>query len=217
MQGIIEKLKNPVSECLAKMREEDLKKGCIKGAIIAVVMAVISAISQVISIVTSYWDYYSDYDFSEKMERIGDEIEDLEIFSGLFQNILIIAIAMAIVALMLFVIAKAVKNVKKYEEMLSIVNNVTILLGIGQVIEIIASLIYSPLAMIISLAVGVYAFFTMIETFKESIMVDDSNTLVLATTGVITVTVAIIMIITTVLLKNRLGDISTLFNFMSMM
>ena len=214
MQNIMEKIKNPVSSCLEKISQEDLKTGLIKGAIIAVVMAIIKAISLVVTTFTYYWGYYDDYDFSERMERVWYRVGDLEVFSGLFQSIIMIAIAISVVALMLFVIAKVVKSPKKYEETLSMVNSVTILLGIGQIIQMIVSLIYTPLGLIVGMTVGTYAFFTLIETFKESIMIDESDTFVLASTGVITATITIIMILVTVLLKDSLGDITKIFNLM---
>lgn len=217
MQDIIEKLKNPVSTCLEKMREEDLKRGLIKGAIIAVVMAIISAISKVITTFSTYSKIYSYYDSAKKSEKVWEEIKDLEIFSGIFQSIVITAIAIAFVALILFVIAKVVKSPKKYEEMLSLINNVTMILVAGQVIQAIVSLIYLPLAILISMAIGLYTFFTLIFTFKECIEIEESNTLVLAITGVITAMIAIIMILITVLLKDVLGDISDIFDIMSIM
>ena len=79
----------------------------------------------------------------------------------------------------------------------------------------IISLVYAPLGMIVGIAVGIYAFFTLIETFKESIMIDESDTFVLASTGVITATITIIMILIALLLKDSLGDITRLFNLMS--
>lgn len=215
MQNIIEKIKNPVSNCLDKVNEEDLKTVLIKGAILSVVMAIINAISLVVTTFTYAWGYYDDYDFSERMERVWNKVENLEVFSGLFQSIIIIAIVIAIVALMLFVIAKVVKSPKKYEETLSMVNSVTIILGIGQIIKMLVSIIYAPLGMIVGIAVGTYAFFTLIETFKESIRIEENDIFVLASTGVITATITIIMILTTFLLKDSLGDITQLFNLMS--
>lgn len=178
-------------------------------------MAILNAISLVVTTFTYAWGYYDDYDFSERMERVWYRLENLEVFSGLFQNIIMIAIAIAVVAFMLFVIAKVVKSPKKYEETLSMVNSVTIILGIGQIIQMLVSIIYAPLGMIVGIAVGTYAFFTLIETFKESIRIEESDTFVLASTGVITATITIIMILTTFLLKDSLGDITQLFNLMS--
>ncbi len=217
MQNIIEKIKNPVNTCLEKVKAENINKGLIKGAIIAVIMTIISTISQIISIFTRYWNYYYYRDFSERMETVWSQIEDEKIFSGILQNIIITAVVIAIVALILLIIAKAVKSSRKYEEMLSIVNNVTIILGIGQVIQIVVSLIYAPLGMIVSVAVSIYALLTLIETFKQCIDVDESDTLVLVTTGVITAAVAIVMLLLTGILKSSLGDIGTALNFMNIM
>lgn len=216
--NLLEKLKNPVTTVIEKSQEEDLKKSGIKLAIISVVMALISTISSVISIFAkyskkSYW--YSYYSSSELSKLRWDAIKDAELFTGFLKTAVISAIVIAVIALILFIIAKIIKSPKEYKSNLSMVNNTAIVYATGSVLKLILSLIYAPLGLIVWYACTVYASFTLINAYRDSLEVETTDTLVLAVTGVFSVIVVILAIVLSSILKVSLGSITDLFSLLN--
>jgi len=66
-------------------------------------------------------------------------------------------------------------------------------------------------------ATSVYAVFTLINTFRESLEVEDSDALVVATTIVITAAIAIIMVVIAAMLGESLEDLSDILDMISYM
>ena len=141
--NLLEKLKNPVTTVIEKSQEEDLKKSGIKLAIISAVMALISTISSVISICTKYSKkgWYSYYSSSELSEMRWDAIKNAELFTGFLKTAVISAIVIALIALVLFIIAKIVKSPKEYASNLSMINNTAIIYAVGSILILVLSLI----------------------------------------------------------------------------
>lgn len=146
--NLLEKIKSPVTTMIEKSQEEDLKKSGIKLAIVSVVMALISTISSIISIFSkyskkSYW--YSYYSSSELWDKRWDAIKNAGLFTGFLKTAVISAIVIAIIALVLFIIAKIVKSPKEYSNNLSMANNTAIIYVVGSILKLIISLIYAHL------------------------------------------------------------------------
>lgn len=216
--NLLEKLKNPVTTVIEKAQEEDLKKSGIKLAIISVVMALISTISSVISIFSkyskkSYW--YSYYSSSELSKLRWDAIKDAELFTGFLKAAVISAIVMAVIALILFIIAKIIKSPKEYISNLSMVNNTAIVYAIGSVLKLILSLIYAPLGLLVWYACTVYASFTLINAYRDSLEVETTDTLVLTVTGVSCAIIVILAIVLSSILKVSLGSITNLLSLLN--
>ena len=215
--SLLEKIKNPVTTVIEKSQEEDLKKSGIKLAIISVVMALISTISSVISICTKYSKkgWYSYYSSSELSEMRWDAIKSAELFTGFLKTAVISAILIALIALVLFIIAKIVKSPKEYACNLSMINNTAIIYAVGSVLKLILSLIYAPLGLLVWYAVTVYASFTLINAFRDTLEVESTDTLVLATTGVFSAIIVILAIVLSSILKVSFGDISDIFSLLN--
>lgn len=216
VNDLINYLKQPVTTVIQKQGEEDLKKGAIKAAILSLIMTIVSIISTVVSIMTMN----SKSSFLSK-EQIADRrskaFEDAELLKTFFQTFLGYIIVIAVVALILFVIAKLVKSEKKYEAALSIVNNSIIGLVIVSILNLIVTHIYAPLAMLLSVAASAYTMFTLIYAFKESIEVENIDKLVLITTGVIVATIVIAVLVFTSISGVSLKSLETMSDFMSML
>lgn len=215
--SLLEKIKNPVTTVIEKSQEEDLKKSGIKLAIISVVMALISTISSVISICTKYSKkgWYSYYSSSELSEMRWDAIKNAELFTGFLKTAVISAIVIALIALVLFIIAKIVKSPKEYACNLSMINNTAIIYAVGSVLKLILSLIYAPLGLLIWYAVTIYASFTLINAYRDTLEVENTNMLVLATTGILSAIMVILAILLTSILKVSFSDISSLLSLLN--
>ncbi|MFR2450758.1 MAG: hypothetical protein ACLS9A_05100 [Clostridia bacterium] len=216
--NLLEKIKSPVTTMIEKSQEEDLKKSGIKLAIVSVVMALISTISSIISIFSkyskkSYW--YSYYSSSELWDKRWDAIKNAGLFTGFLKTAVISAIVIAIIALVLFIIAKIVKSPKEYSNNLSMANNTAIIYVVGSILKLIISLIYAPLGLLIWYAVTIYASFTLINAYRDTLEVENTNMLVLATTGILSAIMVILAILLTSILKVSFSDISSLLSLLN--
>lgn len=208
----LEELKNPVTTILEKSKTETLKKGCIKAAILSLVMAVVSILSKVISIFSKYSSkssWYKNYSASELWSKRWDAIGDAELFSNFIRSFVISALVIAIFALILFVIAKLVKKSKDYTVTLSMVNTTLSVYVVAIVLNLIISLIYAPLGILLLYAVIVYASLSLMSAFRISLEVDDTNKLILVSTAVLTAVVLIAAVIVYAIIGNSIATIGS--------
>ncbi len=208
-ENILYKIKNPVTNLIEKSQEEDLKKSGIKLIIVSAVMALINTISTVISIHTRYQSkgFFSYYSPAELSELRAKAIKEAELFPNFFKTTIILAIAMALIALVLFIIAKIVKSPREYSSNLSMVNNTVIIYTIGSILKLILSAIYAPLGIIVGFVITTYALFTLINGFRDSLDIESSDKLVLALTGLSCVIVIILALVLSSVIKSSLGGI----------
>ncbi len=217
-QNIIEIIKMPVTTIIEQSKKEDIKKGAIKGLILSAILSLISIISTFFNIIKSvtkdsFW--FGERTSSEVWELRWKKIEDAKLFSGFFKQILVYAIVIAIIALILYIIAKLLKSQKEYSETLSMTNSIFILFGIGMLVNVILGLIYAPLGIIVTLMINIYAILSLIHAFKESLDTVDVNQLVLVSTGVIIATITIAAILLMIVCDISFKDLSSVTNLMS--
>lgn len=212
IETIIGQIKNPVKTILKKSEEEDLKRGMIKLAIISAIMAFINVCMSVVAIIEKYSKksiWYRNYSSSELWEKRWESIKSAGLVGGFFRMFIIIGIAIAVGALILFVISKIVKSEKKYTTTLSMVNSFFSIYIVGQIFNLIFSFIYAPLGWLVLFASGVYASFALINAYRDSLNIENIDTLVLATTGVLTATVVILVIVFLAISGVSLSDLSS--------
>ena len=218
-ENILEKLKNPVTILIEKAEEEDIKKGCIKLAIISFVMSFLNIISIIRTIISRYsnkWYSYSNYTTSELWTKRWEAMKDADLLSIFFRTWIIIAVAIAISALILFIIAKIVKSPKEYSNNLSMINNILIIYSIGSVFKILFSLIYVPLGLIILYATTLYATLTLINAYRESLDIENTDILVVTTTVVLTIAIIIILIVISSFSGASLSDFTSVTKFLNL-
>lgn len=219
LQNILEIMKHPVTILKEKSEQEDLKKGGIKLAILSGIMSLLNVITSIVSIISkyskdSYW--YSSYSSSELWDKRWDAIKDAELFGAFFKNWVVFAIVIAVLAAILFIIAKLVKSPKEYPNVLSMVTNSFIVYVAGSILNVILSFIYAPLGWLVLFAASVYAFFSLINAFRDSLKIENTDTLVLVTTGVLVVVLVVAVVlfsVTTGVSLKDINNITSLLNF----
>lgn len=195
---IIEQLKNPVTSMVEKSKEEGIKKGTIKLVIISAVMALINVITSMMSIFSKYSSkgWYADiYEKSELSKMKWDAIKDANLIGAFFKTWIFIAIGIAVVSLVLWIIAKFIKSPKEYSDTLSIVNSAVITFVVASIINIILSKIYAPLGIIFMFAVSIYIGYSVIFAYERLLEVEDTDKLVLISTGVFTVLLVVLIVV----------------------
>lgn len=214
-QNILEQLKTPVTTIIEKSEREDLKKGLIKLAILSGIMSLINVITTIISIFSTYSKkiYRYSSSSSELWDKRWNAIKDAELFGTFFKTFIIIAIAIAVVALILFIIAKLVKSPKEYTSTLSMINNTMIIYVAGSILNIILSFIYKPLGILVLYAVLVYAVLTLLLGFRDSLEINSSDNLALISTGILLGVFVIVIILICAINGISLKDLNTVMNF----
>ncbi len=190
--------KTPVTTLMELAEKEDTKRGCIKLAIISGITSLLGVIVSIISISSKYSNksfWYKNYDSSKLADLRWKAIKDADLFWQFIKGWLIVAAVIAVIALVLFIIAKAVKSPKKYESVLSMANNTYIIELVGCIIGYLLGLIYAPIAYIVYFAVSAYAGYSLIYAYRDSLIVENTDKLVLITTGVFTAVFVILLIV----------------------
>lgn len=205
--------KYPVTTFTKRAEERNIKKEAIIAAVITVVIAIVTVLTSYIGIsktVNKKYKSLNDYndslysweeevtksEFKElKKEYKSDLLEDANLVGSFFKTLAITVVAIALVAGILFVIARMVKSPKDYIEMLSMSNSAFVIYLIGFLLNTIFSYIYAPIGVILFAAALIFAIISLSTAFRESIEVEDINKLVVYSSIVLAVVFAILVII----------------------
>ena len=210
LNKLVDIVRNPVTTIIKKAETEDIRKGAIKAVILSLVIALVNLISTVISIISKFTKndfWYKNYTSSQLWEKRFEAMGKAELFSSFFKSFVIALIAIAVIAGILFLIARIAKSKKSYDKMLSMVNNVVIISIIGTILKLILSFIYEPLGLLVMFGVSVYAFFSLIFAFRDSLEIENADILVLATTVVLSIVIVILVVILCAVSGVALSDI----------
>lgn len=210
---ILELFKSPVTAFTKRAEERNIKKEAIIAGIIAVILALATIITSYISItkvvnktyksLKSYnKDLYSweeevtKEEFKELKKEAKEELlEDAELGKTFFKTLVIVVVGIALVAGILFVIARMLKDPKDYISMLAMANSAYIIYLIGFILNVVFSYIYAPIGAILLAGATIFAIIALANAFRENIQVEDPNKLVIYSTIVLTVVVAVLIII----------------------
>lgn len=209
---IIEQIKFPVTSTINRSKEETIKKGLIKLLILSAIFAIINVINTLSSIFSKYsskgWYSYLDKDVLK--ERRWEAIKDAGLIGAFFKTVLIIAVVIGVVAFLLWVISKIVKCKKEYSETLSMTNNFMTIIAAGSILNLIISLIFAPLGLILMFMISIYAGYTLIYAYRDSLEIENADKLVIVTTGVFTVILVIVIILLCAIIGVSLKNISAI-------
>lgn len=208
---VLELLKKPVTTMSRNAQERNVKKEAITAAIIAVVIALVTIITSYIGVnkqvkkrYLTYKKYVEEYSYlditkeeykEDKKEYKKDLLEDEEFVSTFFKTLVITAVAIGLVAGILFVISRTVKSPKDYIEMLAMANGAFTIYLLGYLLNTIFSYIYMPIGLIIFVASLIYAIISLSNAFRDSLEIEDSDKLSMYASIVITIVFAILLFI----------------------
>lgn len=206
---ILEQLKHPVTLFIDRSEKEDLKKGGIKLAILSAILAFINIISEIILTFKLYNKDkfpYNNYTSSELWDVRWNAIKNAELFEGFIKNFVIMAIIIAFFAGILFIIAKLVKSPKEYSNTLSMVNSFMNLYTIGYIIYVILSLIYLPLGLLVLYATVLYSTLSLINAFRDTLELENTDILVVTTTIVLVAIIVLIAVLISIFSGESISD-----------
>ena len=208
---VLDLLKKPVTTICRKAEEKNVKKEAITAAIIAVVIALVTLLTSYIGInqrvkkrYMSFKEYSEEYSYmditkeeykEEKKEYKSELLERAELGGTFFKTLGTTAVAICLIAGVLYIISRTVKSPKDYIEMLSMTNGAYTIYLLGFLLNTIFSYIYAPIGIIIFVASLLYAIISLCNAFKDSLTIEDSDKLSMYSTIVITVIFAVLFLI----------------------
>ena len=193
--GFVELLMHPVSKVTEAVQKEDIKKGAIKAAIIAAVLAIVNVLStiRVIHIKNSTSKIRDAY-----MEALNPFLSILKMFA-------IYLLAIIVVALILFIISKLVKDQKSLPYTLSMTVNSAIIYTVGLTLGLILSF-WTPLSILVIGIASLHSGLTLVISFVSSLSSVDTDSLVLVTVVVLMAVSIVMAIINLVTKEVKLND-----------
>lgn len=227
--------KYPVTTFTKRAEERNIKKEAIIAAVIAVVIAIVTVLASYIGIsktVNKKYKSLNDYndslysweeeitksEFKElKKDYKSDLLEDAGLVGSFFKTLAITVVAIALVAAILFVIARMVKSPKDYIEMLAMSNSAFIIYLLGFLLNAIFTYIYAPIGAVLLVAALIFAVIALANSFRESIEVEDTNKLVIYSSIVLSVVFVILVIIAVSYINSVTSSLSALSSLSSML
>lgn len=227
--------KYPVTTFTKRAEERNIKKEAIIAAVISVVIAIVTVLTSYIGItkaVNKKYKSLKDYnknlysweeeitnsDFKEmKKDYKSDLLEDAKLAGSFFRTLAITVVAIALVAAILFIIARMVKSPKDYIEMLSMSNSAFMIYLLGFLLNAIFAYIYAPIGTVLLGAALIFATIALANAFKESIQVEDTNKLVIYSSIVLAVVFAILVIIAVSYINSITSSLGSLSSLSSML
>lgn len=216
-------IKYPVTTFKKRAEERNIKKEAIITGVIAVVIALVTILTSYIGIVKkanaeykslddyneSHYSKLTKEEFKErKKEEKSDLLEDAHLVKSFFTSLGVTVVGIALVAAILFIIARMVKSPIDYIVTFSMSNSAFIIYLLGFLLNTIFSYIYAPIGIILFLAALIFATLSLATAFNESMQVEDTNKIVIYSTIVLAVVVAILVIIVSVYLNSVMSSLS---------
>lgn len=198
--GFLELLFHPVSKVTETVQKEDIKKGAIKGVILAFALALINVLAEIrtLRIVNTKDRYFSN------------AVDAFRPIATLFKTFALNIVGIIVVALILFVIFKLVKDQKSIAYTLSMVVNSAIVYAVALLISLLFALIpgaFGTTIAVLFIALGkTHACLTLIVSFMSSLTNVNTDQLILVAIVVFAIVGIISTIIHLITKEDSLGD-----------
>lgn len=198
--GFLDLLFHPVSKVTETVQKEDIKKGAIKGVILAFALALINVLAEIraLRIINTKDRYFSN------------AVDAFRPVATLFKTFALNIVGIIVVALILFIIFKLVKDQKSITYTLSMVVNSAIVYTVVLLVSLIFGLIpgvFGTGVASLLIAIGkTHACLTLIVSFMSSLTNVNTDQLILVAIVVFAIVGIISTIIHLITTKEELGD-----------
>lgn len=200
LAGFLELLMHPVSKVTETVQKEDIKKGAIKGVILAFALALINVLAEIRTLRIMY----------TKDRYFSNAVDAFRPVATLFKTFALNIVGIIVVALILFVIFKLVKDQKSITYTLSMVVNSAIVYAVALLISLVFALIpgvFGTTVATLFIAFGkTHACLTLLVSFMSSLTNVDTDKLILVAIVVFAVVGIISTIIHLITNEESLGD-----------
>ena len=180
----LELFKKPVTTANEMSETTTLKKSFIYTAIFSGVMAVYSLITGFFAQVI-----VQKYDYSAKKivkQFVMDNFDFGKLLSGAITSFLTAAIVVIVMATIMYVISRILKNDNNFSKLLTITVVSYVPFALAIIISLLTSWLYAPIGIFAMFAAIIYGSYTMIFAFRNTLKIENENTLVLLYVGIIT-------------------------------
>lgn len=182
--GFIDLLIHPISKVAETVQSENIKKGAIKAVILSAVLSVVNVLSRIRII-------HIAFNTNSLRENAMEELNPMLAILKMFGLYLLIIIA---IALVLFVISKAVRDQKSLPYTLSMTVNSLAVYAVGATLALALSF-WTPLSALVLGITTLHSVITLVVAFISSLTSVDTDKLVLVAAVVLMIFGIIVSII----------------------
>lgn len=195
LAGFVEIVTHPITKVTDTVQKEDIKKGAIKAVILAAVLSITNVLATIRAI----------HIFQTQSKIIDAYMEALNPIVSILKMFGIYLLTIAAIALVLFIIAKMLKDQKSFPYVLSMTVNSGAVFAVGGVLGLLFCF-WTPLAMLFITLGALHSGITLVVSFMSSLSNVDTDKLVLVTTIVLIVVLLITSIIYLISHDTKLSD-----------
>lgn len=193
--GFVELLTHPVSKVTEHVQKEDIKKGAIKAVILAAVLSIVNVLSTIRAIHIK--------NSSSKM--IDAYMEALNPIVAILKTFAIYLVAIIVIALILFVISKLVKDQKSFPYTLSMTVNSAIVYTVGYTLALALSF-WTPLSVVVFGIASLHSGLTLVVSFMSSLTNVNTDKLVLVSAVVLFIVALVLALVELITDEVKLND-----------
>ena len=85
---------------------------------------------------------------------------------------------------------------------------------VGSIVSTIFSFIYAPIGVLVLFATLIYASFTLMNAFRDSLTLENTDSLVLVSTGVIVAIIVVLAVVLSSIIGASLSDITSMMDLL---
>ena len=211
IRSIIDLFKRPVTATNEQAEKATLKDAFIKGGIISVIF-------MICNFVTCFFSQILDEKYDSKVHKYVTKIDFSgfkfgELISNCFTTFIVIAIAMIVVATIMYVISRILKNENAFSKVLTISVNAFIPLACANIIAVVIGWIYTPVIPILAyLVAAVYSLYLTIFSFRNILNIENEDKLVIVNVVAVTICFVVLYFLVSVVF-NDVIDLLDMFKF----
>lgn len=193
----------PITKTLEYANKEDLKFSFILVAVITGILTVLNSIQFILNTIIHKSYSYSKGKYITKLEFSNFEFEAF--IKNFFTVAVIVVVAILLIATIMYIISRILKNENSFAKLLTIASISTMPVIISTLFSILISWLYAPISYFVTIAAVLYMLFINIYSFRNTLTINDEDTLTILNVVSITVTLIILYYIVIGVLEDSLS------------